>query len=63
MNAIESFLEKKKVKDPQVVASYYGDVFDAMMEGAAMMLDLIGPIETTYTCKSGNKIHITLDSP
>ena len=63
MKTITAFLEKKGVKNSEVVALYYKDMFDAMMEGAAMMLDLIGPLETTYPCKSGNKVHIMLDSP
>ncbi len=40
------------------------EAFEAMMEGAAMMLDFIGaPLEYTYITKSGNKVHVLMDSP
>lgn len=59
--SLKAFLDERANSD--AVASYYKDVFEAMMEGAAICIDLIGPIETTYTTKSGNKVRIRLDSP
>ena len=50
-------------KDAQLRHLNAKDAFDAMMEGAALMLDFIGKIEYTYTTKSGNTVHGILDSP
>jgi len=59
--ALYAFFEEKD--NPEVLALGVKDAFDAMMEGAAMMLDLVGQIEYTYTTKSGNTVHVVMDSP
>lgn len=46
-----------------VVANPVLDAFDAFMDGAAAMLDIVGKIEFTYDTKSGNTVHCVLDSP
>ena len=64
MKAIVSYFETDKtVKNASMAAINFKNAFDGMMEGAAMMLDLVGSIEYTYTTKSGNKIRGRLDSP
>lgn len=63
MGAIQKYYINKKVRNPEAAAIDYKEAFEAMMEGAAMMLDLVGQIEYTYTTKSGNKVHALLDSP
>lgn len=64
MKAIVSYFEKdKKVKNAETAAIDFQDAYDAMMEGAAMLLDIVGEVTYTYTTKSGNKIRGRLDSP
>jgi len=60
-SALYGFFEKEE--NPEVLAIGVKDAFDAMMEGAAMMLDLVGQIEYTYVTKSGNTVHTVMDSP
>lgn len=51
-------------KEAVLAANAWMDAFDAMMEGAALMLDFFGvPVEGTYVTKSGNKVHVVFDSP
>jgi len=57
---IDEGLTEKEAEVRQLSAK---DAFDAMMEGAALMLDFIGKVEYTYVTKSGNKVHGILDSP
>jgi len=60
-SALYAFFEEKD--NPEVLALGVKDAFDAMMEGAALMLDLVGQIEYTYITKSGNTVHVVMDSP
>jgi len=62
---VMSFFEKKGLNEKQakIAAASYWDAFDAMMEGAAMMLDFIGEISYTYVTKSSNTVRVRLDSP
>ena len=39
------------------------DAIDSILNSTAFFLDLVGPLEHTYTTKSGNKIRGRLDSP
>ena len=63
MNAIETYYKSAGAEDPIRAAIDYWKIFNTMMEGAAMMIDLVGPIEYTFITDSGNKIHAVLDSP
>lgn len=64
MKAVISYFEKNpKVKDAEAAAIDFKEAFDAMMEGTAMLLDIVGEINYVYTTKSGNKIRGRLDSP
>ena len=60
-SALYGFFEKEN--NPEVLAIGVKDAFDTMMEGTAMLLDLVGPIEYTYVTKSGNTVHTVMDSP
>ena len=60
-SALYGFFEKEET--PEVLAIGVKDAFDALMEGAAMMLDLGCQIEYTYITKSGNTVHVVMDSP
>ena len=62
-SALVQYFEKNGVKNAEKAAIDYKNAFDAMMEGVAIMLDLVGPIQYTYITKSGNKVHTLLDSP
>ncbi len=53
----------KKEKNPELLANGFKNAFDAMMEGTALMLDLVVKIEYTYVTKSGNTVHVVMDSP
>ena len=53
----------KKEERPEVLVAGFKNAFDAMMEGAALMLDLTGQLEFTYMTKSGNTVHVVMDSP
>ncbi len=59
--ALYAFFEEKE--NSKALAIGVKDAFDAMMEGAALMLDLVGQIEYTYVTKSGNTVHVVMDSP
>ena len=64
MKAIVSYYESDKtVKNAPMAAINFKNAFDVMMEGTAMMLDLVGEVTYVYTTKSGNKIRGRLDSP
>ena len=66
MGAIQSYFASQPdgERRSKLTALSAKDAFDAMMEGAALMLDFIGtPIEYTYITKSGNKVHVLMDSP
>ncbi|GAG75007.1 unnamed protein product [marine sediment metagenome] len=64
MKAILSYFEKDtKVKNAEIATVNFQDAYDAMMEGAAMLLDIVGEVTYVYTTKSGNKIRGRLDSP
>lgn len=63
LKSVEEFFVGRKSKQPDVDAFKAKEAFEAMMEGAAMMLDYVGSIEYTYTTLSGNKIHVLMDSP
>ena len=66
MGAVVKYFLKDKpndVKRAELRANAVKEAFEAMMEGAAMMIDIVGPIEYTYPTKSGNKIRARLDSP
>jgi len=60
-SALYGFFEKEET--PEVLAIGVKDAFDAIMEGAALMLDLGCQIEYTYVTKSGNTVHVVMDSP
>jgi len=60
-SALYGFFEKEE--NPEVLAIGVKEAFDAMMEGTAMLLDLVGHIEYTYVTKSGNTVHTVMDSP
>jgi len=57
------FGEGTTTLDPSVLADAVIEAFDAMMEGVALLLDLVGQIEFTYDTKSGNRVHVVMDSP
>jgi len=64
LKAIVNYYEKKPgIKNPQLAAVDFKEAFDGMMEGAAMLLDLVGEVTYVYTTKKGNKIRGRLDSP
>ena len=60
-SALYAFFEEKD--NPEVLALGVKDAFDAMMEGAALMLDFVTTVEYTYVTKSGNTVHVVIDSP
>ena len=64
MKAVVSYFENKPgVKNAQIAALDFKEAFEAMMEGTAMLLDLVGEVTYEYTTKKGNKIRGRLDSP
>ncbi len=59
--ALYAFFEEKD--NAEALRNGVVDAFDAMMEGTAMLLDLVGKVEYTYITKSGNTVHVVMDSP
>ncbi len=53
----------KNERHPEVLENAFLDAFDAIMEGAALMLDFVDTVEYTYVTKSGNTVHVVMDSP
>lgn len=51
------------LNDPVRRANAVKDAFEAMMEGVALLLDLVGQVEFTYITKSGNSVHVVMNSP
>ena len=66
IDAIKTYFVETKtdnIKKAGTMALTAKDAFEAMMEGAALMLDFVGQVEYTYTTNSGNKVHVLMDSP
>jgi len=65
MGAIRGYFAGKPngEKSSQMMELTAKDAFNAMMEGAALMLDFVGKVEYTYTTNSGNNVHVVMDSP
>ncbi len=65
VNTLDDTIERVNERIDEQMDKINGvkDAFDAMMEGAALMLDLVGQIEYTYVTKSGNTVHVVMDSP
>ncbi len=64
MKAIATYFENDKtIQNAEGAAIDFKEAFDTMMEGTAMLLDLVGEVTYVYTTKKGNKIRGRLDSP
>lgn len=64
MNALKNFFDPDgESVTAELSAEDFRKAFEAMMEGAAMLLDVVGELQYTYITKSGNKIRGRLDSP
>ena len=64
LKALATYFENNtNARDAETAAIDFKKTFDATMDGAAMLLDLVGEINYVYTTKSGNKIRGRLDSP
>ena len=66
MKAIVGYVMKDKkmtTKETEALAFNGRAAFEAFMEGAAMMLDMVGSVEYTYVTQSGNTVHVLMDSP
>ena len=63
-NLIAYFSETQPHMDPRVLANAYTEAFDAFMEGAYIMLRILGgEINYTYTTKAGHKVQMILRAP
>ena len=69
MNTLQGFFARRvahpTISKPSELAAFNAKAaFDALMEGAALMLDMgLEPIEFTYVTANGNKVHLLIDSP